>query len=89
MRVEKNDDEVEEDEMGRVCNTNEEMNAYRLLVGEREGRRPLRRPRRSWVNNIKMDLEEIAWDGMDWIGLAKDKGQWRSFVNMVMNFSVP
>jgi hypothetical protein len=56
--------------MGRACSTNgEKRNAYRILVGKREGKRPLGRPRRTWVNNIKMDLREMGWDDMDWIGL--------------------
>jgi hypothetical protein len=56
----------------------EKRNAYRLLVGKLEGNRPLGRPRRKWVNNIKKDLLEIGWGGVDWIGLA--------LVNAVMNF---
>jgi hypothetical protein len=51
----------------------EKRNAYRILVGKPEGKRPLGRPRRSWVDNIKIDLREIEWDGMDWIDLAQDK----------------
>jgi hypothetical protein len=50
--------------------------------------RPLGRPRRRWVDNIKMDLREIGWDGMDWINLAQDRDQWRALVNTVMNFRV-
>jgi hypothetical protein len=63
-------------------------NAYRKLVGKPEGKRPLGRRRRRWVNNIKMDLREIVWD-MDWIDLAQDKDQWRALVNTVMNLRVP
>jgi hypothetical protein len=55
--------------MGRACSTNGGRNAYRILVGNPDGKRPLGRPRHRWVNNIKMDLREIGWDGMDWIGL--------------------
>jgi hypothetical protein len=55
-------------------------------VGKPEGKRPLGRPRRRWVDNIKMDLREIGWDGMDWIEFAKDGDQWRASVNKVMNF---
>jgi hypothetical protein len=55
-------------------------------VGKPEGKRPLGRPRRRWVDNIKIDLREIAWDGMDWIDLAQDKDQWRALVNTVMTF---
>jgi hypothetical protein len=54
-------------------------------VGKPEGKRPLGRPRRRWVNNIKLDLRAIEWDGMDWIELAQDRDQWRVLVNMVMN----
>jgi hypothetical protein len=62
---------------------------YRIFVVMPEGKRPLRRPRHRWVNNIKMDLREIGWDGMDWIGRAHDKDQWRALVNTVMNLRVP
>jgi hypothetical protein len=65
------------------------MNAYRILVGKPEGKRPLGRPRRRWVDNMKMDLGEIGWDGMVWIHLAQHRDQWRTPVNMVMNFRVP
>jgi hypothetical protein len=58
-------------------------------VGKPEGKRPLGRPRRRWVDNIKMDLREIGWDGMDWIDLARDRDQWRALVNTVMNLRVP
>jgi hypothetical protein len=58
-------------------------------VGKPEGKRPLGRPRRRWVVNIKMDLREVGWDGMDWIDLAQDRDQWRAYVNAVMNFWVP
>jgi hypothetical protein len=60
-----------EDEVGRAYSTNgERRNAYRILVGKPEGRRPSGRPRHRWVDNIKMDLREIGWDGIDWIDLA-------------------
>jgi hypothetical protein len=62
----------------------EKRNAYRILVGKPEGTRPLGRPRRRWVDNIKMDL-----DGMDWIDLAQDSDPWRALVNAVMNLRVP
>jgi hypothetical protein len=55
-------------------------------VGKPEGKRALGTPRRRWVDNIKMDLREIGWDGMDWIELAQDRDQWRALVNTVMNF---
>jgi hypothetical protein len=67
----------------------ERRNAYRILVGKPEGRRPLGRPRRRWVNNIKIDLREMGWDGIDWIDLAQDRDQWRALVNTVMNLRVP
>jgi hypothetical protein len=67
----------------------EKRNAYRILVGKPEGKRPLGRPRRRWVVNIKMDLREVGWDGMDWIDLAQDRDQWRALVNTVMNLRVP
>jgi hypothetical protein len=60
-----------------------------MLVGKPEGKRPLRRPRRRWVDNIKMDLREIGWDRMDWIDLAQDRDQRRALVNTVMNLWVP
>jgi hypothetical protein len=76
--------------MGRACSANgAKRNAYRILVGEPEGKRPLGRPRCRWVNNIKTDLREIGWDGMDWIDLAQDRNQWRALVNTVMNLRVP
>jgi hypothetical protein len=67
----------------------ENRNAYRILVGNPEGKRPLGRPRRRWVDNIKMDVREIGWDGRDWIDLAQDRDQWRALVNAVMNLRVP
>jgi hypothetical protein len=72
--------------MGRACSTN---GGYRILVGKPEGKIPLGRPRCRWVDNIKMDLREIGWDGMDWISLAQDGDQWRALVNSVMNIRVP
>jgi hypothetical protein len=67
----------------------EKKNAYRLFVGKPETNRPLGRPRRRWVDNIKMDLLEIGWGGVDWIGLAQDKDKWRALMNAFMNFLVP
>jgi hypothetical protein len=76
--------------LGRACSTNGgERNAYRILVGKPEGKRPLGRPRRRWVDNIIMDLRDIGWNGMDWIELAQDRDQWKAFVNTVMNLRVP
>jgi hypothetical protein len=62
---------------------------YRVLVGKPEGKRPLGRPRRRWEDNIKMDLQEVGCEGMDWIELAQDGDRWRAIVNAVMNLRVP
>jgi hypothetical protein len=67
----------------------EKMNAYRILVGKPEGKRPLERPRHRWVDNIKMDLREIGWDGADSMDMAEDRDQWRALVNTVLNLRVP
>jgi hypothetical protein len=67
----------------------EKRNAYRILVGKTEGKRPLGRPRRRWVDNIKMDLRELGWDCVDCIDLAQDRDQCRTLVNTVVNFRVP
>jgi hypothetical protein len=74
---------------GYVARMGKKRNAYRLLVGNPEGKRPLGRPRRRWVDNIKMDLREIGRDGMDWIDLAQGRDQWWTLVNAVMNLLVP
>jgi hypothetical protein len=63
-------------------------NAYRLLVGKPEGKKPLGRSRRRWVDNITMDLGEVVWDDVDWIGLAQDKNRWKAVVNSVLNLRV-
>jgi hypothetical protein len=63
--------------------------AYRVLVGRPEGRRPLGRPRRRWDDNIKIDLQEVGWRGVDWIDMAQDRDRWRALVNAVMNLRVP
>jgi hypothetical protein len=75
--------------VGHVARMGEKRNAYRILVGKSEGRRPLGRPRRRWVDNIKIDVREIGWDGMDWIDLAQDRDQRRALVNTVMNLRGP
>ena len=67
----------------------ERRGLYRVLVRKPEGKRPLGRPRYSWENNIKMDLQEVRCGGLDWIDLAKDGDRWRAFVNAVMNLRVP
>jgi hypothetical protein len=66
----------------------EKRNAYRLLVGKPEGKRPLGRPRRRWEDNIKVDLLEMGWSGVDWIGLAQDRDKWRALVDVVMKLRV-
>jgi hypothetical protein len=73
---------------GHVVRMGEKRNAYRLLVGKPEGKRPLGRPRRRWVNYIKMNLLEIGRDGVDWIDLAQDRDKWRFLVSAVMNLRV-
>jgi hypothetical protein len=65
----------------------EKRNAYRILVGKPEGKRPL--GRRKWEHNIKMDLTETLWGGMDWVDLAQDRDQWKALVNTVMNLRFP
>jgi hypothetical protein len=67
----------------------EKRNAYRLLVGKLEGRRPLGRPRCRCVDNIRMDILEVGWDDVDWIGLAQDRDRCRALVNSVLNLRVP
>jgi hypothetical protein len=67
----------------------EERNAYRILVGKQEGKRSLGRPRRRWVDNIKMDFREIGWDCVHWLDMAQDREQWRALVNAVLNLRVP
>ena len=69
---------------GYVARMGEEIGVYRVLVGKPEGRRPLGRPRRRWVDNIKTDLQEV-----DWIGLVQDRDRWRTLVSAVMNLRVP
>jgi hypothetical protein len=67
----------------------DKWNACSILVVDPEGKKPLGRPRRRWLNNIKMNLREIGWGGMDWIDLAHDTDQWRALVNPVMDLRVP
>ena len=62
---------------------------YRVLVGKPEGKRPYGRPRRRWEDNIKMDLQEVGCEGMDWIELAQDRDRCRALMNAVMNLRVP
>jgi len=74
---------------GHVARMGEERRVYRFLVGKPEGKRPLGRLRRRWVDNIRMDLQEVGWEYMDWIGLAQDRDRWRTLVSAVMNLRVP
>jgi hypothetical protein len=66
----------------QVARMDEETNAYNILVGTPEGKSQLGRPRRRWVHNIKMDLRETGWDGVDWIDMPQDRDQWRALVNL-------
>jgi hypothetical protein len=74
---------------GHVARMGDRRGAYGILVGRPEGKRPLRRPRPRWDDNIKMDLEEVGWCGMDWIDLAQDRDRWRAVVIAVMNLWAP
>jgi len=74
---------------GHVARMGEERGVYRVLVGKPEGNRPLGRPRRRWVDNIKMDLQEVGCGYMDWIGLAQDRERWRTLVSAAMNLRFP
>jgi hypothetical protein len=74
---------------GHVARRGEKRNAYRLLVGKPYGKRPLGRPRRRWVDNIRMDLGDVGWGDVDWIGLAQDRNSWRALVNSVLNHRIP
>jgi len=67
----------------------ERRGVYRVLVGKLEGKRPMGRPRRRWENNIKMDLQEVGFGGMDWIELVQDRDRWRAIVTAAMNLRVP
>ena len=74
---------------GHVALMGEERVVYRVLVGKPEGRRPMGRLRHRWVDNIRMDLQEVGCGHMDWIGLAQDRDRWRTLVSAVMNLGVP
>jgi hypothetical protein len=73
---------------GHVARMGAKRNAYRILVGKPEGKRPLRRPRCRWEDNIRKDLRETGWGGIDWIALAQDRDQWRGLMSTVMNLWV-
>jgi hypothetical protein len=76
--------------MGRARSTKEKKrNSYTILMGKPDRKRPLGRPSRRWVDNIRIDLREIGWNGMDWTDVAQDRDQWRVLVNTVMNLRVP
>jgi len=74
---------------GHVARMGKERGLYRVLMGRPEGKRPLGSPRRRWVDNIRMDLQEVGCGCMDWIGLAQDRDMWRTLVSAVMNLRVP
>ena len=76
--------------MGGACSAYREgRDVYRVVVGKAEGKRPLGRPRRRWEDYIKMDLQEMGCDGVDWIELAQDRDRWRALVTAAMNLRVP
>jgi len=75
--------------VGHVARMGEEMEVYRILVGKPKGGRPLGRPRHRWVDNIRMDLQEVVCGYMDWIVLAQYRDMWRTLVSAVMNLRVP
>ncbi|KAJ4451324.1 hypothetical protein ANN_02786 [Periplaneta americana] len=74
---------------GHVARMGESRNAYRVLVGRPEGKRPLGRPRHRWEDNIQMDLREVGYDDREWINLAQDRDQWRAYMRVAMNLRVP
>jgi len=81
--------EISGSRAGDVARMGKERGVYRVLVGKPEGRRPLGRPRRRWVDNIRMDLQKVGCGLRDWIGLAQDRDRWRTLVSAVMNLRVP
>jgi len=74
---------------GHVASMGEERGCIGVLVGKTEGRRPLGRPRRRWVDNMRIDPQEVGCVYMDWIGLAQDRNRWRTLVSAIMNLRVP
>jgi hypothetical protein len=75
--------------VGHAAQMGEKRNTYSLVVGKPEGKRPLGRQRRRWVDNIRMDLGEMGWGDVDWIGLAQDRNRWGALVNSVLNLQFP
>jgi hypothetical protein len=75
--------------VGHLHESIEKRNTYRLLVGKPERKTKLGRPRCRWVDNIRMNLVEVGWGDVDWIGLAQDRDRWRALVNLVLNLGVP
>jgi hypothetical protein len=73
---------------GHIVRMGKERGVCMVLVGKPEGKRPLGRPRRRWEDNIRMDLQEVGYGGMNWVGLAQDGDRWRAIVNAVMNLRV-
>jgi hypothetical protein len=67
----------------------EKRNACMLLVGKPEEKKPVGRTRRRWVDNVRMDLKEVGWGDVDWIGLAQDRNRWRTLINLVLKVGVP
>jgi hypothetical protein len=83
-------DKTKKNEMGGACSAyGEERGVYRVLVGKPEEKRPLRRPRLRWEDNIRMDLREVGCGSVDWIELAQGRDRWRALVNAVMNLRFP
>jgi hypothetical protein len=74
---------------GYVAGMGEKRREYRLLVRKPEGKIPIGRPSRRWVDNIRMDLGDVGWGDVDWIGLAQDRNRWRALENSVLNLRVP
>ena len=72
-----------------VARMEERRGVYKVLVGKSEGKRPLGRLRCGWEDNIKMDLQEVGWEGMDWIDVAQNRERWRALVRAIMNFRGP
>jgi hypothetical protein len=83
-------DKIEKNDMGGACSSDRGgERRVQGLVGKPEGKRPLGRPRSRWVGNIKMDLQEVGCEGIDWIELSQDRDRWRALVNAVMNLRAP